>query len=376
MIKPFILFSAILLLVGCSTKNNNSQDEVNTIEWDSLISQKPNLCSNLKTCVLKQSEKHPVGEVLQMVIADSLIFVRDNQEKVFEFKENGEFVCTIGRKGNAASEYIFMQNFSVDTLQNLVYIYDVMKGIKKYNYKGEYMGSYSFNVADECKANISKTYLIDSEHLLCLNKLFSGNPYNYLLIDMTTSEYQKLLPQILTSDRGIHFSQHVSISNDKVWAIASMSDTIYTASSTGITPAYLLNTPLRHATADDFSGFSDSEFFEAMSYASQSGISKGIRKIFATDRFLLFTYQLEKEPYYVLYDTYKAEGYKWQCGMGFSLWSNIICTSKDKFVCLFDKELYSLFMESRQGNADTDLVMPEELDDNSIVLLYFTPEMI
>ncbi|MBO5026829.1 MAG: 6-bladed beta-propeller [Bacteroidaceae bacterium] len=371
MTKSFILPLAILLFVACSTKNDNSQD-VNTIEWDSLISQKPNLCSNLKTCVLKQSEKHPVGGVLQVVIADSLIFVRDNQEKVFEFKENGEFVCTIGRKGNAASEYIFMQNFSVDTVQNLVYIYDVMKGIKKYNYKGKYMGAYSSDVMSDCGA----VYLIDNEHLLCHNDLCPENPYDYTLIDMATSEYQKLLPQIITSDVPIRYKQTVSISNDKVWAIAPISDTIYTASSTGITPAYLLNTPLRHATADDFSGFSDSEFFEAMSYASQSGISKGIQKIFATDRFLLFKYQLEKEPYYVLYDTYKAKGYKWLYDMDFSLWNNVICTSKDKFVCLYNKELYSLFMESWQGNADTDLVMPEELDDNSIVLLYFTPEMI
>ena len=372
MIKPFILSMAILLLVACST--NNSQNEINTIEWDSLISQKPNLCSNLKTCILKQSEKHPVGEVLQMVIADSLIFVLDNQSKLFEFTEKGEFVCTIGRKGNAASEYITLKNFSVDTVQNQVYIYDAIKGIKKYNYKGKYMGSYSLDVTGECKANINMVYLIDNKYLLCHNFQFSENPHDYLLIDMATSKYQKLLPQILTSDIPIISRQTVSISDNKVWAIASMSDTIYTASSTGITPAYLLNTPLRHATADDFSGFSDSEFFEAMSYASQSGISKGIRDIFATDRFLLFTYQLEKEPYYVLYDTYKAKGYKWQCDMDFLLWSNIICTSKDKFVCLFDKELYSLFMESRQGNADTDLVMPEELDDNSIVLLYFTPE--
>ena len=167
MIKPFILFSAILLLVGCSTKNNNSQDEVNTIEWDSLISQKSNLCSNLKTCVLKQSEKHPVGEVLQVVIADSLIFVLDNQSKLFEFTENGEFVCTIGRKGNATSEYITLLNFSVDTVQNLVYIYDVMKGIKKYNYKGKYMGAYSSDVMSDCEA----VYLIDNEHLLCHNEL-------------------------------------------------------------------------------------------------------------------------------------------------------------------------------------------------------------
>ena len=86
---------------------------------------------------LKTPKGLPVSLVQSVRISPHYIFYLDNNQQLFMFDRNGDFIRMIGKRGAAPDEYISLSGFEVDDSESFVYLHDFQRNrILAYDMKG------------------------------------------------------------------------------------------------------------------------------------------------------------------------------------------------------------------------------------------------
>jgi hypothetical protein len=141
--KRNVLLSAVILLLSCSQRDNGEEGIV--IDLDvSKESEIPasSLFSRVKTIILESKDECLIGGVDHIEVFDGYIYVLDRfiAKSLFVFDEEGRFVRKIGEFGNGPGEYTGISDFSIDPLNQEIYLLDNFK-LHKYKFDGSFVCS-------------------------------------------------------------------------------------------------------------------------------------------------------------------------------------------------------------------------------------------
>jgi hypothetical protein len=139
----FIFIFALLLTVSCSNKkNDNDSIEKIGLTFGMKNDEKVNLSTitdNIECVKLETNDKCLVGNITRSMLKDSLIFLKDNFERLFIFDKKGKCILKLNRIGQGPQEYLAISIFDVSLKNRLIYIYDgLSQKIIIYDFNGEF----------------------------------------------------------------------------------------------------------------------------------------------------------------------------------------------------------------------------------------------
>lgn len=134
----------VYLLFSCGRKNDGGIGDIRKIDLAGLSVYNPfikgNQLDSIKIVKLATDTNCLFGGIIKVIIEDSLIFIRDANEKLFVFDLNGKFRNMIGVMGNGPLEYASLSDFYVNCQKKFVCILDRIKGkIYRYTFDGQYI---------------------------------------------------------------------------------------------------------------------------------------------------------------------------------------------------------------------------------------------
>lgn len=368
--KSFLICicGVFILLISCNGSESIDNEDVSTIEWDSLSDKEVSYCDEVKVVCLSDVF---LGDVLKVIFDDSLIFVHDSHDRVLKFNSNGQFLSTIGRKGHSNKEYVQMVDFYIDKQNKHVGIVDISKGIISYDYDGNYVSSNRLFLETDCKPNILKIDYISKNQLLCQNYIWKDYPNSFSIVTLDDQKFYDFVPNIVSSDPAMEHENYISECDEGLFFGSFFSDTIYTVSDNIVKPSYVFNGPMKHACVDDFNTLSSTDVVDYMSYAWKHGISVGINRMFMTNNLIYFNYEISiDECYRIIYDKNNCHGYKWNTNV-FSVWDCLIAIKDDYFVGLTTK----IDFVDIANELNYDVKQLNDIDDDTQILFFFRPKL-
>lgn len=108
--------TTVLQSVNLKLDSSNTQESIN-------LSQIFSACSTVR---LETTSKSLIGAISDVKFSDELIFVGDGfvTDAIFVFRNNGEFVNKISKKGKGPGEYIRLDSFDINESKKEIYILD------------------------------------------------------------------------------------------------------------------------------------------------------------------------------------------------------------------------------------------------------------
>lgn len=149
--KKIIFFIAILTVIFfifLFSRNRESKDIMNNvITWDcTSIESKSiklsNLIQSYSLLQLETNEKSLLGDVNKLVYIDSLIYILDKKYtlNIYVFDSlSGKFVTKIGRFGNGPGEYTEIFDFSIDNVNQRIYVLCERRRVLTYSLSGDFI---------------------------------------------------------------------------------------------------------------------------------------------------------------------------------------------------------------------------------------------
>jgi len=122
---------------------------------------------------------YPVKIVNRIILTQKAIFISSN-EGVLKYNRDGKEVRKIGQKGRGPGEYIYSAAFTVDNINETVYIRDRSNVIKVYSESGNYLRDINLR---EFKGEIDGVEFHNSKLFLSFFLQFGDSQYNWVIID-------------------------------------------------------------------------------------------------------------------------------------------------------------------------------------------------
>jgi len=126
-----LLISLIFILSNCATKQNKQDNDCTTVRFESAVTKKiklKDIAGSLKFTFLEFDKQNLVGNILNYKITNQYILIVDQQQKLFVFKKNGKLVSVIHNIGKSPSEYINIEDFTIDSKEEFITILDPSNG--------------------------------------------------------------------------------------------------------------------------------------------------------------------------------------------------------------------------------------------------------
>jgi hypothetical protein len=153
--KYYIYLFTLITLFSCTEYKIQRKDnpDLHVIDLDNLESASnlnfSDLFKNVVPLVLETTPNSLIGFINKLHITNDLIIILDNTiaKSIFVFNKEGDFLHKIGSFGRGPGQYIFLADFSVDTLNKIIYVSDSQaQKIHLYNvYSGEFIKSVKLN---------------------------------------------------------------------------------------------------------------------------------------------------------------------------------------------------------------------------------------
>jgi hypothetical protein len=176
------------------------------------------------SCILK--------EIRKVVAFDKNLFIIEDHhpERVYRFDAQGNFLNSIGEKGQGPDEIIELQDFSLNEKEQLIYLLDnARKTILCYNFEGQLIEKIKVNPADRLEYKDGLFYLFRDEPRI-------EDLYSLIIRDKKGEFINAFLPShrypICLS------SQAFTKTKDKLFLIKPMNDTIYSLEGAELKYAY------------------------------------------------------------------------------------------------------------------------------------------
>ena len=327
---------------------------------------------------LETAQECLMGVVKRIYVVDSLLFISDSNEKLFVFDRSGKFRNTIGTLGRGNDELLSMVDFCVDALKRNVYVFDLLrKKIFKYDFQGHLLDKLRFE--NEVVNHTSHIYWMPDGNIVAELDYFPESNYHYAILDRNNDYQVKnyACPYGIPSTLPVAFDHTMqSCRGDHCWMLTLLSDTIYRYADGEIVPAMVVKSNARPVTAEVLFRQNWETAFHADADLLRWGYSTGISKIWATDRFLYFTYRDMKDWYVVCWDRIACKGYKYKQYPRGNIFmpGGFIATCADAFIGAVSALDFLTPPEGVGGKERAqwkEWIKGIQEDDNPILLLYY-----
>lgn len=384
-IVSICLFFLVVCLSSClDTKKSVSEVTLLTCENCKETDKEIIKPENIEIVKLETDKSFLIGDVKQMEITDSLIFILDSYQNLYTFNKKGQFVKQISSKGDAPEQYVACTSFYADRENKYLTIVDFIKSrTLNFSYDGKYLTSKKMVSPTNTRwgtkvmpANDGKLLMFHSANpeLNCQYSLFSKDDFSFI---WQKYPYDPIRP----TDHALDFSKHpMTPTNDGVNIIFPLCDTVFQYNNGQITPKYIIELPLPMLDKKNFSeelSVNNSYFSTLFTLTKSNKFFSGFSEIFETNNYILLTCQLQyKSSHYLANKSTKKGIYinKKNDVSEIPLW-NIRTSTENEFVGLIDCETLLNFKEEAK---DASLIHPKileiinksDFDDNPCVVFY------
>jgi hypothetical protein len=241
---------------------------------------------------LKTSSDCLMGNFCSMEILDSFIFVQDNLPNLYIFRNDGKFLCQVGKKGEGPGEYSYINTFYIDKKKKQVAIVDEIRClITKYDFEGKYISS----------VHVPLNMIKSSRHAVLINdsSLFFNHTLNfeanaaYTLSNNNFEKYSvfRSYNPIATEGYTYEFSGNpITKNEDGFNFIMPLSDTIYSYFDGSFNAKYIVDLPSKMIPVDKFrTTIKEPYSYKVLKYANM-GYFSGFISIYETNKYILLDY--------------------------------------------------------------------------------------
>lgn len=324
--KRIIIYSLIIAITGIvmyyiiHTGNNvviNHKSETIEIDLEKLETKdllltngEPDSCYFVK---LETTEECLVGHITKIIVCDTLLFIKDYNQKLFVFNTNGKFKNTIGVKGNASNELHSLFDFYINENKKQVSVFDAMKRkVFVYTYDGKLIKiKQCENIFMEESVDM---FLMDNGLLLLTLSNSPDMKYNYIALnEKTYSVVENYFPYPIINKEYSRSTDvpKVASSNKQYFTPVFLSDTIYNFVNNAFHPAFFIKSNQKHLTSEIIKKYStQGDLFETQKTLNEKGYSMGVSQVYATEDHILFYYLDNNCWYKIFWDLEKKRGYK------------------------------------------------------------------
>lgn len=237
--EKFLFFSVmILIFVGCR-KNNILIKQINV----SVNGIKENYSTLINSYEVIPIDNNPDAyfRFSHKAIFDENIwlFCNPNDAKVIAFDSKGKFLNTIGKKGRGPGEINYINDFTYNSNENSVVIYERSKA-KKYLINGSYVGENDLGFPPTKVIRFDDQFVIEKQ----MPTGDTISDYELRLVDKNFRTIDKRLPQKNFDYSGSSLYGQLSrcqINKDYAYYFSLSGDTIFHIKNQKIFPAYLLS---------------------------------------------------------------------------------------------------------------------------------------
>jgi hypothetical protein len=246
-------------------------------------------------------------------IADSLMFIMDDNFKIFVYQQDGTFVNTIGTIGKGPNELQSITNFYINEKERYIGVMDPV-GLKMVRHTFEGTPLKTFSLDRTAWQMIQDIDMIDEEHILTTYTNGPLSPNQYALVsedDYSLMRY--LLPHITIGkdNCGNAYIETFAQSGGKWYAPEMLSDTLYAFQGNKLIPRCILDFGIKHPNPEVIR--EDEPYPCARSMGGNTlrkkGYSTGIDRILPAGKYLYFQNFALRIKYDIFLDPEKGTGF-------------------------------------------------------------------
>lgn len=341
---------------------------------------------NIEIVKLETDKSFLMGDVRQMEIADSLMFILDSYQNLYTFNRKGQFLKQISSKGDAPEQYAVCTLFYVDKEKKNLVILDLIKfRMLSFNFNGEYLSSKKMASPIDSKwgvkvipTNDEKLIMFHSANpeLNCQYSLFNKDDFSFI---WQKYSYDPIRP----NDHMFDFSKHPMASNKgEINLIFPLCDTVFQYNEGKFIPKYIIELPYPMLDKKNFK----EELNQGKAYYStlfeltkNNNLFSGFSEIFETNDYLLLTCKLKFVDSYYLANKSTKKGTFNLINIKndlseIPLW-DVQTTTDNEFVGLIDCEMLLNFKENIKDISSIhpkllEIINKSKFDDNPCVVFY------
>lgn len=320
-----------------------------------------------------------ITNIKQMEMNDSLIFILNGSENLYVFDRNGNFKNQIGKKGEAPNEYLVLNTFYINAVEQMVVLIDSYKNVLlNYSFDGKYISTIS--MSPNALLNCNNTLLMDDNTLMLFNMMGIKESIAYSLIDMNKKEligkYFSYAP-IMTNNYIYSFSRHpIAATENGANIILLLCDTIYnySASSHTFEPKYIVETPRKMASKYQIRNDKKQTYSAELYDLWEEGYFTGFNGIYETKEKIILTFLNGIIMGYFIFDKLDRKGnyyiYEYDDASGEIPFYPVIYTYDNKFIASVGAEKLLEYKGSIKNRIFQDAIKDLKEDDNPCLLIY------
>ena len=320
-----------------------------------------------------------ITNIKQMEMNDSLIFILNGSENLYVFDRNGNFKNQIGKKGEAPNEYLVLNTFYINAVEQMVVLIDsYMNVLLNYSFDGKYISTIS--MSPNALLNCNNTLLMDDNTLMLFNMMGIKESIAYSLIDMNKKEligkYFSYAP-IMTNNYIYSFSRHpIAATENGANIILPLCDTIYnySASSRTFEPKYIVETPRKMASKYQIRNDKKQTYSAELYDLWEEGYFTGFNGIYETKEKIILTFLNGIIMGYFIFDKLDRKGnyyiYEYDDASGEIPFYPVIYTYDNKFIASVGAEKLLEYKGSIKNRIFQDAIKDLKEDDNPCLLIY------
>lgn len=320
-----------------------------------------------------------ITNIKQMEMNDSLIFILNGSENLYVFDRNGNFKNQIGKKGEAPNEYLVLNTFYINAVEQMVVLIDSYKNVLlNYSFDGKYISTIS--MSPNTLLNCNNALLMDDNTLMLFNMMGIKESIAYSLIDMNKKEligkYFSYAP-IMTNNYIYSFSRHpIAATENGANIILPLCDTIYnySASSRTFEPKYIVETPRKMASKYQIRNDKKQTYSAELYDLWEEGYFTGFNGIYETKEKIILTFLNGIIMGYFVFDKLDRKGnyyiYEYDDASGEIPFYPVIYTYDNKFIASVGAEKLLEYKGCIKNGIFQDAIKDLKEDDNPCLLIY------
>jgi hypothetical protein len=234
-VKYIILFLS-LTVVACTTKNE-TKDAIPQINIELNDKNSTIHCSDIlnldRIVVLETSDKSIIGNIDDVIVNDSIIYVLDKRvtKSIFIFNYKGRFIKMINQLGKGPNEYISLNSITYDNFEGKLVVMDgVGRKVLVYNRLGD------FEKIIKVDDYFDQVHVLDKDHYVFYSD-FSSRKHKQISISNKDGKVVERFMDISGKHFDSGYGQNVfCLNNDLTLFALPYDNTIYSVSGNKLVP--------------------------------------------------------------------------------------------------------------------------------------------